>query len=117
MEGWTGLSGLIPGGQGAEECTLWSQLRTGTQGERAQRWTGEAPRRTNATHSAPHHAQLAWRAAGLGGLPLRSPSPGAASPLRPCPPHSKHSVIMSVKDQKPQGGNLILWAGWGPWDG
>lgn len=25
MEGWAGLSGLIPGGQSAVECTLWSQ--------------------------------------------------------------------------------------------
>lgn len=85
MEGWTGLSGLIPRGQGAVECTLWSQLRTGTQGERAQRWTGEAPRRTNATNSAPRHAQLAWRAAGWGAslcalLPLELPLPSAPAP-------------------------------------
>lgn len=92
---------------------LESELRTGTQGQRAQRWMGEASQRTNATHSALRHHHLAWRAAGFwvepsqALLPLELPLPSA-----PSPPDSKHSVIISVKDQKPgRESNFVGWLG------
>lgn len=96
---------------GCRVHALESELRTGTQGERAQRWTGEASQRTKATHSAPRHAHLAWKAAGLGGPPSRALLPlELPLPSSPSPPDSKHSVIVSVKDQKP--GRESGFVGW-----
>ena len=64
---------------------LESELRTGTQGERAQRWASEAPPRTNAPHSAPLMLSLPGERRAGGAslcalLPLELPLPSAPAP-------------------------------------
>ena len=111
MEGWAGLSGLISGGQGVE-CMLWSQSSGLVPREREPR-DGRVRLHRGQRLPTLHLAMLTLpgKQRGWGGPPSRALLPlELPLPSSPSPPDSKHSVIVSVKDQKP--GRESDFVGW-----